>query len=234
MKKQTFPIRLGAAAVFLLAVLLSGAITLLALWLQPNALRTVLAGFRASPMLIVLNALPVGLTVLTLTFLFRNVFFAAAVTELAVCGLSIANRIKIEVRDEPVFPRDLGLLKEVGSAVGTYVVYYFKHAVVEEISTAECASVGTAEPVEQRRCIVVFKQLRAGVLNIKLKGKRRWKSVYRAAAVVDSFKRVLRQRVACGVLKHLAVWRADIRYPAGISSRLPASPYGFVRLVVIF
>ena len=124
MKKQTFPIRLGAAAVFLLAVLLSGAITLLALWLQPNALRTVLAGFRASPMLIVLNALPVGLTVLTLTFLFRNVFFAAAVTELAVCGLSIANRIKIEVRDEPVFPRDLGLLKEVGSAVGTYDIRF--------------------------------------------------------------------------------------------------------------
>ena len=124
MKKQTFPIRLGAAGTFLLAVLLSGAITLLALWLQPNALRTVLSGFRASPALIVLNALPVGLTVLTLTFLFRNVFFAAAAAELAVCGLSIANRIKIEVRDEPVFPRDLGLLKEVGSAVGTYDIRF--------------------------------------------------------------------------------------------------------------
>ena len=42
----------------LAAVLLAGCITLLALWCQPNALRTVLAGFKAQPLLIVLNALP--------------------------------------------------------------------------------------------------------------------------------------------------------------------------------
>lgn len=108
----------------LLAILLTGAITLLALWLQPNALRTVLASFKASPLLIVLNALPVGLLVLGLGFLLRNVFFSAALVNLLVCGLSVANRIKLEVRDEPVFPRDLGLLKEVGSAMGSYDIHY--------------------------------------------------------------------------------------------------------------
>lgn len=108
----------------LLAILLTGAITLLALWLQPNALRTVLASFRASPLLIVLNALPVGLLMLGLGFLLRNVFFSAALVNLLVCGLSVANRIKLEVRDEPVFPRDLGLLKEVGSAMGSYDIHY--------------------------------------------------------------------------------------------------------------
>lgn len=108
----------------LLAILLTGAITLLALWLQPNALRTVLASFKASPFLIALNALPVGLLVLGLGFLLRNVFFSAALVNLLVCGLSVANRIKLEVRDEPVFPRDLGLLKEVGSAMGSYDIHY--------------------------------------------------------------------------------------------------------------
>lgn len=124
MKKQNLPIRLGAASALVIAVLLSGAITLLALWLQPNALRTVVSGFLKSPALIVLNALPVGLTLLALAFLLRNVFFAAALTELIVCGLSLANRIKIEVRNEPVFPRDLELLKEVGSAVGSYDIRF--------------------------------------------------------------------------------------------------------------
>ena len=104
----------------LAAVLVSGCITLLALWCQPNALRSVLAVFRGQPLLIVLNALPVGLLVLLFTCLFRNVFFGAALVNFAVCALSIANRIKIEVRDEPVFPRDFALLKEVGSAVGAY------------------------------------------------------------------------------------------------------------------
>ena len=108
----------------LAAVLLSGCITLLALWCQPNALRTVLAHFKAQPLLIVLNAMPIGLLVLALTCLLRNVFFSAALVNLAVCVLSIANRIKLEVRDEPVFPRDFALLKEVGSAMGTYDIHF--------------------------------------------------------------------------------------------------------------
>ena len=108
----------------LAAVLLSGCITLLSLWCQPNALRTVLAHFKAQPLLIVLNAMPIGLLVLALTCLLRNVFFSASLVNLAVCVLSIANRIKLEVRDEPVFPRDFALLKEVGSAMGTYDIHF--------------------------------------------------------------------------------------------------------------
>ncbi len=83
-----------------------------------------LAVFRSQPLLIVLNCLPVGMLVLVFTCLFRNVFFSAALVNLGVCVLSIANRIKIEVRDEPVFPRDFALLKEVGSAVGTYDIQF--------------------------------------------------------------------------------------------------------------
>ena len=115
-------IRLPLWAALLAAVLLSGGITLLALWCQPNALRAVLVQFKAQPLLIVLNAMPVGLLVLLFAALFRNVFFSASLVNLLVCGLSIANRVKIEVRDEPVFPRDLGLLKEVGSAMSSYEI----------------------------------------------------------------------------------------------------------------
>ena len=84
---------------FMAAVLLAGASTLLALWCQPNALRSVLAVFRAQPLLIVLNALPVGLVLLAFAFLLRNVFWGAALSNLLVGALSIANRIKIEIRD---------------------------------------------------------------------------------------------------------------------------------------
>ena len=116
--------RLPLWATLLAAVLLSGCITLLALWCQPNALRVVLAHFRAQPLLIVLNALPIGLLLLVFTCPLRNVFFGGALVNFAVCTLSIANRIKIEVRDEPVFPRDLGLLKEVGSAMHSYDIHF--------------------------------------------------------------------------------------------------------------
>jgi len=116
--------RLSLPLSFLAAVLLAGGVTLLALWCQPNALRSVAGIFLHKPILIVLNALPVGLLLLTLAFLFRNVFFGAALANLIVCGLSVANRIKIEVRDEPVFPRDFALLKEAGSAIGSYDIRF--------------------------------------------------------------------------------------------------------------
>ena len=116
--------RLPLPLTLLAAVLLAGCITLLALWCQPNALRVVLTHFRAQPLLIILNAMPIGLLLLVCTCLFRNVFFGAALVNFGVCALSIANRIKLEVRDEPVFPRDFGLLKEVGSAMGAYDIHF--------------------------------------------------------------------------------------------------------------
>ena len=135
----------------LLAVLLAGCITLLALWCQPNALRTVLVIFRSQPLLIVLNALPVGLLLLTFAFLFKNVFYSAALVNFFVCALSLFNRVKIEVRDEPVFPRDFALVREVGSAMQTYDIRYPVMAIaLVVLTTALLAALGvfvTSRPV---------------------------------------------------------------------------------------
>ena len=131
----------------LAAVLLAGCITLLALWCQPNALRTVLAGFKAQPLLIVLNALPIGLLLLALAFLFRNVFYSGALVNFFVCALSLANRVKIEVRDEPVFPRDFSLLREVGSAIQSFDIRYpVKAIAVVVLTTALLIGLGVLFP----------------------------------------------------------------------------------------
>ena len=161
----------------LAAVLLSGGITLLALWCQPNALRTVLAGFRASPLLIVLNALPIGLLVLAAAFLFNNVFYGAALANFCVCALSLANRVKIEVRDEPVFPRDFALLREVGSAMGTYAIRYPAAAIVVVLlTTAVLAAAGIC-----LKGSLVPARLRAQARTVL----RRW--VWRLLGAVASF-----------------------------------------------
>ena len=131
----------------LAAVLLAGCITLLALWCQPNALRTVLAGFKAQPLLIVLNALPIGLLLLAFAFLFRNVFYSGALVNFFVCALSLANRVKIEVRDEPVFPRDFSLLREVGSAIQSYDIRYpVKAIAVVALTTVLLIGLGVLFP----------------------------------------------------------------------------------------
>ena len=148
MKEKRFhKIELPLWGSFLLAVLLAGCITLLALWCQPNALRTVLAGFKAQPLLIVLNALPIGLLLLAFAFLFRNVFYSGALVNFFVCALSLANRVKIEVRDEPVFPRDFSLLREVGSAIQSYDIRYpVKAIAVVVLTTALLVGLGVLFP----------------------------------------------------------------------------------------
>ena len=131
----------------LAAVLLAGCITLLALWCQPNALRTVLAVFKAQPLLIVLNALPIGLLLLAFAFLFRNIFYSGALVNFFVCALSLANRVKIEVRDEPVFPRDFSLLREVGSAIQSFDIRYpVKAIAVVVLTTALLVGLGVLFP----------------------------------------------------------------------------------------
>ena len=122
MKKHTPKFQLSWPWALLCAVLLAGFYTLLCLWTQPNSFRSVLIIFRAQPLLIVLNALPIGLLILACAFLFRNVFGAACLVGTCCALLSTANRIKLEVRDEPVFPRDFALLKEVYAATGEYAI----------------------------------------------------------------------------------------------------------------
>jgi len=122
--KSVVVYRLNLPLTLLAAVLLAGFYTLLCLWIQPNSLRSILSFFRAQPLLVVLNALPIGLLILAFTFFLGNVFSSAALVGTCCAFLSLANRIKIEVRDEPVFPRDLGLLKEAGSAVGSYDIHF--------------------------------------------------------------------------------------------------------------
>ena len=64
LQKWNLPLALSLAC----AVVLAGCITVLALWCQPNAFRSVLIIFKAQPLLILLNAMPVGLLLLIFAF----------------------------------------------------------------------------------------------------------------------------------------------------------------------
>ena len=69
--KRLQKVRLPLPLTLLAAVLLAGCITLLALWCQPNALRVVLAHFKAQPLLVVLNTLPIGMLVKSMQWVIK-------------------------------------------------------------------------------------------------------------------------------------------------------------------
>lgn len=120
LKKRHLP----TAVVMLLFLFLTLSITLLCIFVQPNAFRDMLSRLFSQPLLLVLNMLPVALVLLAFSFLLRNVCWSGAVTALLFCGTSIASRIKIETRYEAVYPRDFLLLREVGSAMRHYDINY--------------------------------------------------------------------------------------------------------------
>ena len=71
-QRRTVTVLTAVLLTLLAAVLLAGGVTLLALWCQPNSFRGLLSGFLRQPLLIVLNALPVGLLLLAAAALLRN------------------------------------------------------------------------------------------------------------------------------------------------------------------
>ncbi|MBQ3103606.1 MAG: sulfatase-like hydrolase/transferase, partial [Oscillospiraceae bacterium] len=106
-------------AVFIGAIL-SGLIMGLTLWFQPTSVMAMLLSMLRQPLILVLNYLPIALVLAFFAFLFANVFYAGAATAFLWGGLSLVNRVKTQVRDDPFYPRDFGLIKEAADAAGSY------------------------------------------------------------------------------------------------------------------
>jgi len=128
--------RLNFLQTLLAILLLAWFCTVLCLWIQPNSLRQVLGSNLRQPLLILLNGLPIGLLLLSLTFLFQNVFAAACLTGGAWAALSIANTVKQAVRYEPVMPRDFALLKEALTAAADYSIRWPAAAIAVTVLSA--------------------------------------------------------------------------------------------------
>ena len=103
----------------LLILVLSGFIMILSVKIAPNEFSYMVEQFTTQPLLLVLNFLPVFLLMVFFASLTGNVFYGAGITEFLVGTLSLANRIKCDIRREPLYPRDLKLIREALAVTGT-------------------------------------------------------------------------------------------------------------------
>lgn len=109
-------LRLPAGWNILLAVVLSLGIWFLCMQTMPVIPST----FFTTPLLGLLNWLPVVLILLALLCALGNVFAASAVTLTLFGVLNFANQLKIMARDDPVVPQDLTMVREALAAAGGY------------------------------------------------------------------------------------------------------------------
>lgn len=115
MKKNLSPLWTVVTG-FLLSVIACG----LTLWLQVGSFQSTMGYLLRSPVLLVLNWLPMALLLVMVYGLCANVFFSGAVTALVWGLLSYINLVKIQARGDPFVPGDVLLLFEGIEAAGSY------------------------------------------------------------------------------------------------------------------
>ncbi len=138
----------------LLLLLLTGFSTAVVLWIQPISFLFLMKNMLSlQPHLLLLNWLPLALTALAFTFAFRSVFYGCAASHFIWGALSVANRVKIIVRDEPVYPTDFTLLKEVAEGMGDYDISFpVTQIAVLVLSTAALIVLGRCFRTPKESC----------------------------------------------------------------------------------
>ena len=76
-----------------------------------------------APTMLLLNILPVLLLILLLFFLTRKLFFSVSCTGVVILFFAVVDRVKVIMRQEPLLPTDLTLVKETLAILKTFPAY---------------------------------------------------------------------------------------------------------------
>ena len=76
-----------------------------------------------APTMLLLNILPVLLVILLLFFATRKLFFSVSLTGSVLIFFAVSDRIKVSMRQEPLLPTDLTLVKETAAILKTFPPY---------------------------------------------------------------------------------------------------------------
>ena len=76
-----------------------------------------------APTMLLLNILPVLLLILLLFFLTRKLFFSVSCTGVVFLFFAVVDRVKVIMRQEPLLPTDLTLVKETLAILKTFPAY---------------------------------------------------------------------------------------------------------------
>ena len=76
-----------------------------------------------APTMLLLNILPVLLLILLLFFLTRKLFFSVSCTGVLFLFFAVVDRVKVIMRQEPLLPTDLTLVKETLAILKTFPAY---------------------------------------------------------------------------------------------------------------
>lgn len=106
-------IKLNTLVGIVLIIVASLLTSALMIYLSPESAKDFFETVKQYPMLFVLNYLPVIVVMLLIYFMFNNAILSIALSVSLFLSLSIIDRIKISMRQDPFIPTDLSLATEV-------------------------------------------------------------------------------------------------------------------------
>ena len=89
-------------------------------WVAPGPIIGFLKELATAPSLFFLNYIPILLLMLLIFFLTNNSSFSVWLTAALFAILGIANRLKISMRQDPLLPTDLTLVRETTAVLNTF------------------------------------------------------------------------------------------------------------------
>ncbi len=95
-------------------------------YISPGSMKMFLSFCSKEPALFLLNYIPIVLTMLLLFFITGNSIFSSILPTAFFAAFSYANRIKIEMRQDPIVPSDLLVFGEVKSIVEKFNPLYVR------------------------------------------------------------------------------------------------------------
>ena len=120
----SIPISLGI--IFFVSTL----ITLFIFMVSPGSFRIFLRMSRRDILMPILNYLPILLSMISVYFIFNNVFLGISIPSFIFVGMAIVNRTKVEMRQDPFQPVDLTLVNEAVSILKNFDLIYLLSAVL--------------------------------------------------------------------------------------------------------
>ena len=118
------PISLGI--IFFVSTL----ITLFIFMVSPGSFRIFLRMSRRDILMPILNYLPILLSMISVYFIFNNVFLGISIPSFIFVGMAIVNRTKVELRQDPFQPVDLTLVNEAVSILKNFDPIYLLSAIL--------------------------------------------------------------------------------------------------------
>ncbi|MCL1935214.1 MAG: LTA synthase family protein [Defluviitaleaceae bacterium] len=121
-----FKINLNIPMSLLLIFLISILITMVLFYMKPvPTTQTLEIMAQSNFLMFFMNFIPIFLILIFLFFLFNNIIAPSGITFIIIFMLSIINRFKIELRNDPLFPWDFDLASEFFGISASFPFYYF-------------------------------------------------------------------------------------------------------------